>query len=404
MLSAKQEHGVPVVDIDPYSDENIDNPDAFNEALREAGPVVWLKPYEMYAVGRFNEVESVLGDDSRFWATAGVGLTDIRKPGSLRDKNPLLEVEPEEHARVRNGLMKIMSPAVLRTMKERFQRKADALVDAMLEKGSFDAVQDLVEPYIIDVFPETVGINVNPDTVLLFGHLNFNANGPANDLYKDAVKKIAPYMPDFEAAFQRGNLVTGGMGEQIYAAEDAGVFRPGTAVSFVRVFFRGGFDTTIAGLGTTLQQLAQSPEAWASVRANPEKALWAFDEALRLVSPARVMHRVTVEGGCELSGVRLDGDVKVGAYIAAANHDPRKWNNPRQYDMNRPGLAQHLAFGAGPTKCLGLLLAKFEAEALLKALIARVKTLEFVGSEPLAYKRINTLRTLQSLPLRVTAA
>ena len=57
----------------------------------------------MYAVGRFNEVEAVLSDDTRFWCTAGVGLTDIRKPESLRDKNPLLEVEPDEHAKVRAG-------------------------------------------------------------------------------------------------------------------------------------------------------------------------------------------------------------------------------------------------------------------------------------------------------------
>jgi NAD(P)-dependent dehydrogenase (short-subunit alcohol dehydrogenase family) len=97
----------------------------------------------------------------------------------------------------------------------------------------------------------------------------------------------------------------------------------------------------------------------------------AFDEALRVVSPARVMHRVTVPQGCELSGVKLEGDVKVGAYIAAANLDPRKYPDPEQYDMKRAGLSNHLAFGNGPTKCLGLLLSKYETEALLKVLVRR---------------------------------
>ena len=403
MLSASHT-GVPVLDIDPYSDTNIDDPDAFDAALRDAGPVVWLKKYEMYAVGRFAEVETVLGDDAKFWCTAGVGLTDIRKPGSLRDKNPLLEVEPDEHARVRGGLMKIMSPAALRAMKVRFQSRAEALVDRVVEMGTFDAVHDLVEPYIIDVFPETVGIKVNPETVLLFGHLNFNANGPANDLYKQALHDISPYLPDFEKSFQRHNMAPGGMGDQIYAAEDRGEFRPGTAISFVRVFFRGGFDTTIAGLGTTLHHLARSPESWIALREKPERALLAFDEGLRLVSPARVMHRVTVEEGCELAGIRLDGDVKVGAYIAAANRDPRRWQDPNQFDLDRPGVSQHLAFGTGATKCLGLLLSKFEAEAMLKALVARVKAIEFLGTDPVEYKRINTLRTLKSLPLKVIPA
>jgi cytochrome P450 len=394
--------GIPVLDMDPYSDENIDNPGRFNAAIRDLGPVVWLKPYGMYAVGRFSEVEQVLGDDKRFLCTAGVGLTDIRKPESLRDKNPLLEVEPEEHARVRAGLMRIMSPLVLRTMKSTFEARAEALVDRMIDLREFDGVHDLVEPYILSVFPQTVGITINPETVLLFGDLNFNANGPLNDLYRTARKKVEPHLPEFEEAFRRENMVPGGMGAQIYDAEEAGVFRPGTAVAFVRVLFRGGFDTTIAGIGATLYHLGKSADAWEALCAHPEGVFAAFDEALRVVSPARVMHRVTVPQGCELSGVKLEGDVKVGAYIAAANLDPRKYPDPEQYDMKRAGLSNHLAFGNGPTKCLGLLLSKYETEALLKVLVRRVKKLELRTDAHPGFKRINTLRTLKSLPLRVT--
>jgi cytochrome P450 len=402
MSSALREPGMPVIDIDAYSNENIDDPFRFYEALREAGPVVWLKPYNMYAVGRFDDEEAVLSDDTRFWCTAGVGLTDLRKPESLREKNPLLEVEPAEHAVVRSRLMKIMSPALLRKVKSMFEQKAEELVDKIIEKSSFDGVHDLVEPYILSVFPATVGINVNPETVLLFGNLNFNANGPFNELYRESYKKVEEYLPEFEASFQRRNLVPGGMAEQIYEAEDAGDFKRGTAIAFVRVLFRAGFDTTIAGIAAALHQLAQSPESWEALRARPETAASAFDEALRHGSPARVMHRVTIMQGCEFHGVRLEGDVKVGAYIAAANLDPRKWENPEKFEMQREGLTKHLAFGAGPTKCLGLLISKYEAEAMLKALAKRVKTIELVGSEPLTYRRINTLRTLESLPLRIT--
>jgi cytochrome P450 len=402
MATVQHEHNVPVIDMDPFSDENIDNPFPFYDALREAGPVVWLKQYEMYGVGRFSEVESVLSDDTRFWCTAGVGLTDIRRPESLRDRNPLLEVEPDEHARVRSGLMKIMSPTALRAMKARFDEKAEELVDKIVEKRSFEGVSDLVEPYILSVFPQTVGITVNPERVLMFGDLNFNANGPPNKLYKEAFTRISPYLPEFEEAFKRSAMVPGGMGEQIYLAEDAGTFRPGTAIAFVRVLFRAGFDTTIAGLTAALHQLALSPDAWSALRANPEMAAMAFDEALRQGSPARVMHRVTVAGGCDFAGVRLEGDVKIGCYIAAANLDPSRYPEPYRFDMRREGLTKHLAFGAGATKCLGLLLSKFEAEAILKALARRVKTIKLASDEPLVYRRINTLRTLKRLPLRIT--
>ena len=88
-----------------------------------------------------------------------------------------------------------------------------------------------------------------PKRYCCFGDLNFNANGPFNHLYKTALKKVESYLPEFEESFKRHNMVPGGMGAQIYEAEDAGVFKPGTAIGFVRVLFRGGFDTTIAGIG-----------------------------------------------------------------------------------------------------------------------------------------------------------
>ena len=401
MLAEPKTSDVPIIDIDPYSIENIENPYPFYAALRDAGPVVWLKPYNMYAVGRFHEVESVLSDDTKFWCTAGVGLTDIRKPESLRDKNPLLEVEPAEHAEVRSGLMKIMSPMVVRGMRGRFAERAEELVGKVLEMRNFDGMSDLAAPYIINVFPDTVGIKVNPENVLRFGELNFNANGPQNELYWKAYERVKPLLPEFEESFRRPNLVPGGMGSKIYEAEDAGIFKPGTAFSFVRVFFRAGFDTTIAGIGAALYEMAKDSAAWDALAENPEKAFAVFDEGLRHGSPARVMHRVTVSEGCELSGIRLEGDVKVGAYIAAANRDPRKWKNPDKFDIDREELTTHVAFGAGPTKCIGLLLARYEAEALLKALVKRVKRIELTDDRPLTYHHINTLRTPVSLPLRV---
>lgn len=394
---------IPVLDIDPYALDVIDDPYPWQHQLRDAGPVVWLKKYGVYAVGRFAEAQEAFSDDSRFLCTGGVGLTDIRKPGSLRDKNPLMEVEPEIHARVRSNMMKILSPPAIRAMRDRFEEHAGVFVNRMLERGSFDGVHDLVEPYILDVFPTTVGIKINPETVLMFGDLNFNANGPFNDLYREARARVDPYLPDFEESFKRHNMVPGGMGEQMYAFEDRGIFDPGTAFAFVRVLFRGGFDTTIAGINGALLQLSQQPETWDWLRAHPEKAGLAFDEALRHISPFRVSHRVTVPQGCELAGLRLEGDQKICMFMESANRDPRKWADPDVFDIHRDHLNDHLAFGYGAHKCIGLLLAKYEAEALLKAMLKRISRLEFSGEGPVSYKRINTLRTLKALPLHAFA-
>jgi len=387
--------------IDPFSLESLRDPFRFQRELREAGAVVRLEQYGIYAVGRFEETKAVLSDHTRFTTTAGVGLSDIRDPNSWRVKNPLLEIDPPDHTAIRVALLKILSPAVVRGLAPVFQKEADALVDSLLDKGSVDGMHDVAEAFVCTVFPRTVGITIEREKVLQFGELNFNANGPQNELYWASYRKVEPLLPWLEEKFQRHSMVPGGIGEQIYKAEEAGALPPGTALSLVRVLFRGGFDTTIAGIAATLEQLARNPQQWDALRANPSLAAAAFAEALRHASPAQLMFRTTRPGGVTLSGHELEGDVKIAAFIGAANRDPERWANPEVFDITRE-TAGHLAFGAGAHVCLGLMIARMEAEAVLGALARRVQRLDFDG--PVEHRLVNTLRTHATLPLLVTAA
>ena len=84
----------PVLDIDPYSMDVLRDPYAFHEALREAGPVAYIKPHGVYATGRHDEARQVLADHTRFSTAAGIGIQDIRQPGDFRIPSRLLEVDP----------------------------------------------------------------------------------------------------------------------------------------------------------------------------------------------------------------------------------------------------------------------------------------------------------------------
>src|SRR3546814_14943951 len=95
--------------------------------------------------------------------------------------------------------------------------------------------------------------------VIKFGDLNFNANGPQNELYWRAHEAVAPYLPVFERAFQRESMTPGGIGEQIYNAERDGIFPEGTALGLFRVMFLCGLATSIAGISAALLPLALTP-------------------------------------------------------------------------------------------------------------------------------------------------
>ena len=390
----------PVLDEDPFSDENIADPYPLFARMREMGPAVFVKPHGYYAVGRHAEAGIVASDYERFSVAGGVGMSDIRKPGAWRTRSPISEIDPPEHTQVRAALQKILSPLVVKGWKDKFAHRAEEIAEQVVAHGTVDGVADITEAYVLQVFPAVLGIDVPPERIKLTGELNFNQLGPNNARVARALELAEPIMDWYQQVLQREHMLPGGFGEKIYEAEDAGAFEKGTAPLHVRSFFRAGVDTTIAGIGSTLKLLSEHPEQLALVKANPALVKGAFEEALRLESPAQVMFRVTT-GEVDLSGVRLRPDTKVGYHIGAANRDPRQWTEPDRYDVTRQTSGVHRSFGVGAHVCIGQMISRLEAESLLGALIRRIRRIEPAGAA--RWRPVNTLRTLDVLPLHLIA-
>jgi cytochrome P450 len=196
---------------------------------------------------------------------------------------------------------------------------------------------------------------------------------------------------------QRAALAPGGLGAQIYAAADAGELTEDEASLLVRSFLTAGLDTTVVGLGNALFCFAQHPEQWQRLRQEPTLARAAFDEVLRYESPVQTFFRTTT---CpvEVAGVQLGEGEKVLLFLAAANRDARRWENPDRFDITRQA-SGHLAFGVGIHGCVGMAVARLEAEIVLSLLARKVEAIELDG-EP--ERRLNnTLRGLARLPIRV---
>lgn len=393
----------PVLDLDPYAIEVLRDPYAFHEALREAGPVVFIKPHRVYAVGRHAESKVVLADHTRFTNAAGIGIQDIRKPGDFRIPSRLLETDPPNHTKIRSVVTRLLSPLVIRKWKEEFQRKADKLVDELLERGEFDGVEDCVERFVLEAFPDAVGVRLPRTETLAIGEMRFNQSGPKNELFERALKRAQPYLAWFEESVSRQGVLPNSIAEMLFKTEDDGELFEGVASNLVRSFVGGGTDSTIAGIGFTLHQLARNPAQWQRVRDDPSKVKAAFEEGIRHETPFQVTYRTTVSGGVELSGVRLDGDVKIGVFMGAANRDRRQFAAADSFDIDRPQLAaSHVALGTGIHACIGQMIARGESEALLGTLARRAARLEITA--PASYRPINQMRALDKLPMRVHAA
>src|SRR6185437_3058311 len=136
---------IPVSDVDPFCREFFEDPFPAHDSLREAGPVVRLPRYGVSAVARYREVHAVLNDWETFCSSRGAGLTDFAKEKPWRPKSLVLETDPPLHDRTRRVLNRVLSASAMTRLRERFAKEADALVDELLERGSFDAITDLAE-------------------------------------------------------------------------------------------------------------------------------------------------------------------------------------------------------------------------------------------------------------------
>lgn len=390
--------GVPVSDADPYSIEFFEDPHRIHDDLREAGPVVWLSRYGIWAVARYKEVRDVLHDWRTFCSSRGVGMSDFAKEKPWRPPSLVLESDPPQHDRARAVLNQVLSSAAVEELRARVTTAAEAKTRELLDKTTFDAIPDLAQAFPLSVFPDAVGLKQEGREHLLpYAGLAFNALGPDNELRRNALATAGPHVAWVTEQCQRENLAPDGLGAKVYAASDTGQITSEEAALLVRSLLTAGIDTTVNGIGAALYCLARFPDEWRKLHADPALARSAFEEAIRFESPVQTFFRTTTRP-VKLGDIELGQGQKVLMFLGAANRDPRRWENPDTYDIARR-TSGHVGFGSGIHMCVGLLLARLEGDAILGALARNVESIEITGMPKRAYN--NTLRGLNSLPVTI---
>jgi cytochrome P450 len=390
--------GCPVSELDPFALDTLEDPYPYHHELREAGPVVWLEKYNIFAMARYQQVRTALADWEIYCSSRGVGLTDFATDVPWRPPSIILEADPPLHTRTRSVLVNVLSKSALQVLSDDFKARADKLVDSLLEKGEIDAVRDLAEAYPLSVFPDTIGLRKDGrENLLPYGNMAFNAFGPRNTLFEQSFANAQPVVQWITTQCQRQHLAPDGIGEQIYKAADAGSIMQEEAGLLVRSLLTAGLDTTIFGIGALMYCLASFPDQWDKLCENPQLVRGAFEEAIRFISPVQTFMRTTTRA-VEVEGVEIPEGQKVVLFLASANRDPRQWEDPDKFDISRKTLG-HVGFGHGVHVCVGQMLARLEAHVLLTSLVERVERIELTG-EP-KWRLNNTLHGLDQLPVRL---
>ena len=191
-----------------------------------------------------------------------------------------------------------------------------------------------------------------------YGTMVFNSFGPRNDLFEKAMANAGPVRDWIMSKCSRAALAPDRLGIQIFHAVDAGELTEAEAGMLVRSFLSAGIDTTVYGLGNALYCFASYPEQWQILRENPNLIRGSFEEVLRFEAPVQTFFRTTTKA-VDVGGVAIGEGEKVLLFLAAANRDPRRWDNPDTFDVRRRA-AGHMTFGTGIHGCVGQAVARLE--------------------------------------------
>ena len=150
--------------------------------------------------------------------------------------------------------------------------------------------------------------------------------------------------------------------------------------SFVRLLLPAGIETTYRSLGNLLVGLLTHPQQLEAVRDNPELRAAAIEEGLRWETPFLLVVRESTRD-TSLAGVEIAKGQVVCAYVASANHDEKRYDNPDAFDIHRTP-TPHVAFGSGPHTCLGMHLSRLETRIALDVILERTPGLRLDPERP----------------------
>ncbi|MGH2651753.1 MAG: cytochrome P450, partial [Actinomycetota bacterium] len=334
-----------------------------------------------------------------------------------RDELPMYDqlttFDPPKHRDHRGLLMRLLTPKRLKENEEFMWRLADRQLDEILDRGECEFISEFAGPYTLLVIADLLGVPEEDHETFreeLQGNKRKQALGSTGDeslghspldfLYA----RFATYVEDRRRE-PREDVLT-----KLATATfpDGSVPEVTDVVRVAANLFAAGQETTVRLLAAALQVLGERPELQQMLRGEPDRIQDFVEETLRFEGPVKGDFRLS-RVATTVGGVEIPAGTTVMLVNGAANRDPRRFESPHEFRLDRPNSRENVAFGRGIHSCPGGPLARAEARVSIERLLDRMHDIKIseaahgpAGARRYTYAPTFILRGLQRLHLEFT--
>ena len=383
--------------------ECVADPYPYFEWLRAQCPVQRERHHDVMMVTGYDEAIAVYNDTDKFsscnsptgpfpgFPVALEGddvsaLIEQHRDG-LPFSDQLLTFDPPVHTAHRALLMRLITPKRLRENEEFMWRLADRQIDEIIDGGGCEFIGAYGKPFAMlvvadllgvperdhELFRERLGAGSRAQTGTVGSTRNEAlAHNPLEFLYEQFTAYVEDRRRD-----PRDDVLTG-LANATFP--DGSIPEAIDVARIAANLFAAGQETTVRLFGAALQRIGDDPELQQLLREHREHIPNFVEECLRVESPVKGdfrLARVTTE----LGGVTVPAGTTLMVVNGAANRDPRRFEQPTEFRVERSNARQHIAFGHGAHTCPGAPLARAEGRITIERLLDRMDDIRISDTE-----------------------
>jgi len=403
---------------------DLSDPDSFVDGppyelfrkMRDEAPVVWSErpptwdvqlddPVGWWNVTRFADIARVSQDWETYSAWLGGPILRPSDIASLDELRMMMSgKDGEAHQRQRLTVNKVFTPGRVAKLEPKIRERVTYLLDAITDQPECDLVKDFSGPLTVHMIGDLLGIpDTDRDKLGLWADAITAPNDPdlAHIDSSAVFAESAAYLFGLlqaRAAEPQDDLITA-LGQVTY--DDGTPMSPEDQVGVFLQLIGAAIDSTRSTLGSGTRALIENPAQFAALIDDPGRARAAVEEMLRF-APAFTNFRRTATVDTELGGVEIKAGDAVVIWLVSGSRDERVIDRPDDFDITRPAICPHQAFGGGGRHfCLGSALVRQELLVVFEEIARRVRAIEFVGTP--TRTRSNIINGYKKFPVRLSS-